>query len=117
MDSSRIISWLIQTKVVQLRPVSSSWEGFSLSFADQFIHKTQRERLDGRTDEQMRFCRVAPFLEEQPKGKQRLRPNAFKPNPTPFRGKEWIGQEHRTLRRQEVNREASVDILAVDDIE
>jgi hypothetical protein len=117
MDGSRVVAGLIQTEIVQLTPVSSPREGFSLSFADQFIHESQPERLDGRTDEQMRFRGVAPFLQEQSEGKSRLRPDAFEPDPAPFRDKEWIGQEHRTLRRQEVNRETSIDILAVDDIE
>jgi len=69
MDGSRVITWLIQAEVVQLGPISSSWKWLSLPLADQFIYESQSERLDGRTDEQMRFRGVEPFLEEQAKGK------------------------------------------------
>jgi hypothetical protein len=117
MDGSRVIAWLVQAEVVKLAPMSSSWEGLPLPFADQFIHESQGERLDGRTDEQMGFRGVEPFLEKQSEGEQRLSPDAFEPDPAPFCGKQWIGQEHGTLRGQEVNSETSVDILAFDDIE
>ncbi len=117
MDGSRVIAWLIQAEVVKLGPMSASWEGLSLPFADQFIHESQGERLDGRTDEQMRFGGVEPFLEKQSEREKRLSPNAFEPDPAPFCGKQWVGQEHGTLRGEEVNRETSVHILAFDDIE
>jgi hypothetical protein len=64
MDGSRIIAWLIEAKVVQLAPVSSSWERLSLPLGDQFIHESQSERLDRRADEQMRFRGIEPLLEE-----------------------------------------------------
>ena len=69
MDGSRVITRLIQAEVVQLGPMSSSWEGLPLPFVDQFLHKSQGERLDGRTDEKIRLRGVEPFLEEQSKGK------------------------------------------------
>jgi hypothetical protein len=68
MDGSRVIARLIQAEVVQLGPMSSSREGLPLPFADQFIHESQGERLDGRTDEQMSLRAIEPFLEEQSKG-------------------------------------------------
>jgi hypothetical protein len=49
--------------------MSSSWERLPLPLTDQFIHESQGERLDGRTDEQMNLRGIEPFLEEQSKGK------------------------------------------------
>jgi hypothetical protein len=97
--------------------MSSSRKGLPVPFPDQFIHKSQGERFDGRTDKQMLFRGVESFLEKQSEGKQRLSPDAFEPDPAPSCGKQWIGQEHGTLRGEEMDTETSVHILAFDDIE
>jgi hypothetical protein len=117
MDGSGIISRLIQAKVVKLAPISPPGERLPLPFAHQFIDESQGERLDRRTDEQVRFRGIESFFEKQAKGKQRLSSYAFEPDPASFRDKQWVGKKHRTLRRQQMNNKTSVDILTFDDIE
>ena len=65
----------------------------------------------------MRFRRVAPFLEKQSEGKQRLSPDGFKPDPAPSCGKAVDKTGAWNSAGGGDGSETSVHILAFDDIE
>ncbi len=88
-----------------------------MPLADQFIHESQRERLDRRTNQNVCVNRVQRSLQEKSKGEQGLSPDAFQANPASSGRYDRIGQQQRSLCRQVADEKASVDVLPADNIE
>ncbi len=92
--------------------MSSARERQALPFTDQLIDKPKRQRSDWRTDGNV--CRDAvqrPF-EKQAEREQRFHPDALELQASSSGRQDWIRQQRRALRRQMIDEESPVKILA-----
>src|SRR6476659_5279028 len=101
---------------MQLRPMSTPRKRQPLAFADKFVDKSERQRLDWRADRNFRGNAIERPLEKQAEGEQRLRSDAFEFQPSAGGGQDRVRKQYRALCRQMVHEQPSVEIVSAYDV-